>query len=284
MNKLLFPLVLLIVSSCSIPSAKDGKKSIPIPQEPNELALEDEIDQMLDQKSPSKEKKLERLKGKKKDYRLDLSLGLENTSFNEDLDGQTEIEGRMLGTAALLEFSKKFDEDFDVYAYGKLAIYGDAEFTQTSRTYKTQNTISMGGFLIHESWDRDIKPIIGAEREEISYVSADKELDLSTVNVFDQISGTKGLFYNALLGARYHMSLFDSQAIWTFMAGVSLLGEATSNKNELEQNLNSFKAIAKLRWNFSEEFFLNGAYQYSSIKGLRTTTYYNYAVYLGMEL
>ncbi|MFZ8934614.1 MAG: hypothetical protein ACO2ZP_12025, partial [Bacteriovoracaceae bacterium] len=52
----------ILFCSCSIPSArKEVKKSVIAQEEPN---LEQEIDDMLD----SPEKKLERLKSKKKDY------------------------------------------------------------------------------------------------------------------------------------------------------------------------------------------------------------------------
>jgi len=273
---LIFSFILLC--SCSIPSArKEVKESVIAQEEPN---LEQEIDDMLD----SPEKKLERLKSKKKDYTLDATLSYENNSFNEDIDGETEIDGRMVGAGLGLEYGKVLDLDFDLLTYAKLSLFSDAEFSQTSRSYKSQNTISLGAFIIHRTWDRDIKPILGVEREEISYVSADKEVDLSTVNIFDQISGTKGLFYNALLGAQYHHFIFDSKTIWTFMAGFSLLGEANSNNGELEQSLNSFKIIGKLKWNFSENYFLGGHYQYSSIEGTRKTLFYNYALTFGIKL
>jgi len=277
----------LIFYSCSIPSAKTKKvekETNQVPVEKQEPDLEDEIDKMLESPSEKKLEKLERLKSRKKDYTLDFSISYEGNSFDEDIDGETKIEGRMIGVGGELEYGKELDLDFDLLAYAKLGLYGDAEFSQTSRSYTSPNTISLGAFLIHRTWDRDIKPIIGVEREEISYVSADKEVDLSTVNIFEQISGTKGLFYNALLGAQYHHFLFDSKTIWTFMAGFSLLGEANSNKGELEQSLNSFKLIGKVKWSFSESYFLGGRYQYSSIEGIRSTTFYNYALIFGFRL
>lgn len=276
---------ILILLSTILLSYSCGIKPInekPVHVEPDLDEPVDEMEELLNEKQPKKVFK--RLKKREKQYQMEIGASYDSVSFTEDLDGSTEVNGKMIGTSPFMNIYTDIDHDFSLMGFAKLGLFGEAEFNQTTNVYKTKNTITFGAHFIHSSWDRNIKPILGIEREELSYVSADKSLDLSTVNVFDQISGTKGLFWNGLLGANYHTYLFDQNTIWTLIAGFSLLGESQNSKGELEGDLNAFKGYGAIRTDLNDDFFIGGNVLYSSIKGVRTTTFTSWSLFGGIRL
>lgn len=230
------------------------------------------------------EKKKHRPTSKKGEYILDLGATMDVVSFSEDLDGETEINGRMVGTTPFLDGETKLDDDFNAGFYIKLGLFGEASFNQTNTSYTAPNTLTFGGFLIHESWDKVYKPIVGIEREEISYVSADKNVDLTTVNVFEQISGTKGLFWNAFLGVQAKKQLMQKDAYYTGLIGTSLLGESKNQKNELEESLRNIKLYGKLKWFLFGDVFIGGSIHWALIKGTRSTNFWNWSLSGGLRI
>lgn len=283
--KLHWALTFLLLS-CAIKPLKDSptaKKEAAIQKSEEikqETTFRDEIDEMLDRKKDGVVNR-ESFFG---NMSVDGSIGMESVNFNEDIDGQTQIEGKMLGTTIAASGQKNYDEDFNLFAFGRLSFYKDAQFNQTSKVYSTPGVISVGGGAIHQSWHKDIHPLLGIEREEISFVSGDKTIDLSTVNVFDQISGTKGLFWNLLAGFYYDITLWDKIALTEWIIGTSVLGETTNQKGELEKNVRNIKGSFQLKWYLFGDIFLGTRMQMSYIKGNRETIYYNISGLLGLKV
>ena len=109
-------------------------------------------------------------------------------------------------------------------------------------------------------------------------MSADKTIDLSTTDVFDQISGTKGLFWNGILGFEFDFLFGKEKLIWRLVGGISFFGESSNSKNELESSLSLLKLEGRGQWKINETIGLQLEALYSSIKGIRSTTYSSWII------
>ena len=109
-------------------------------------------------------------------------------------------------------------------------------------------------------------------------------MDLTTVNIYDQISGTKGLFWNAFLGLQAKKELMNKDAYYTGLIATSLLGESSSQKNELEENLRNIKIYGKLKWFLFGDVFVGGSMHWALIKGTRSTNFWNWSLMAGLRI